>query len=240
MFRLTLIESQVRSLSVTQGALISAVAHAALIGGAVTATQRRADDTPRPPNALVRFLVPPDRVKSREVHQEALQWITVGVGGAAGTATQNAAENPDALVKVAGHGPEKTADPGDAEQAVVPEIKTPDLSNVMTVLQVDSAVYRDPHSAAPPYPPDMLKARVQGSASVQFVVDTLGNAVMSTFKVLDATHPSFAQSVRETLPLMRFHPAIMQSKKVPQLVQQMFSFKIQDAAPVEPVANKKP
>jgi DNA-binding NarL/FixJ family response regulator len=50
-------------------------------------------------------------------------------------------------------------------------------------------------------------------------------------RLISATHPEFAQSVRQALPAMRFHPAILRSKKVPQLVEQPFMFKIIAPAP---------
>jgi hypothetical protein len=46
--------------------------------------------------------------------------------------------------------------------------------------------------------------------------------------VIQATHADFARAVKTTLPYMRFRPAVMANKLVPQLVQQPFAFKIQD------------
>jgi hypothetical protein len=43
--------------------------------------------------------------------------------------------------------------------------------------------------------------------------------------------------VKNTLPYMRFRPAIMANRHVPQLVQQPFSFRIQDTTTVR---NKPP
>jgi len=65
-----------------------------------------------------------------------------------------------------------------------------------------------------------------------------------SFRVISATHPEFAQSVRDALPGMRFHPAILRSRKVPQLVEQPFMFKIlmpgPAAATAKPVSAAKP
>ncbi len=100
--------------------------------------------------------------------------------------------------------------------------------SIMTELQVDSAVVRYEDGAAPSYPESMLRRRIEGSVIVQYVVDTLGHADTTTFRVIQATHADFARAVKTTLPYMRFRPAVMANKLVPQLVQQPFAFKIQD------------
>ncbi len=62
---------------------------------------------------------------------------------------------------------------------------------------------------------------------------------MSPIVVLATTHPDFAKSVKATLPLMRFNPAIMNAQKVRQLVQQSFSFKIDTTQFATPAGKKK-
>lgn len=237
MFRLSLIESEARALPVSPGTVVSIVAHLVLVGGWVVATAPRAAESNAPASSWVRFLVPPDRIRSRAVQQERIEWA--GIGGDAGRAPPTAVRNDQALETLRGAGP-RPSDAGEEPQPV-PEIASPQLSDVLTVLEVDSAVARDPMSTAPPYPADMLKLKIEGSASVQFVVDTTGVADTATFSVLAATHPSFAESVRQTLPAMRFRPAILQRHKVRQLVQQMFSFRIQDPpAATTAAGTKKP
>jgi len=102
----------------------------------------------------------------------------------------------------------------------------PAADSAYSEIEVDSVVARSADSAAPVYPPDLLAQRIEGSAQVQFVVDTTGIAEPNSFKVLSATQPEFAEAVRGALPLMRFRPAIFHSRKVRQLVEQSFTFKI--------------
>jgi len=45
-----------------------------------------------------------------------------------------------------------------------------------------------------------------------------------TFKVLKSTHDLFTQAVRQTLPQMRYSPAVVGGRKVRQLVQTPFVF----------------
>ena len=81
--------------------------------------------------------------------------------------------------------------------------------------------------------PDMLRsANVEGEVLAQFVVDTLGMADMSQFKVLKSTHDLFTAAVRSALPAMRFSPAELDGHTVRQLVQMPFQFTLShDATP---------
>jgi TonB family protein len=96
----------------------------------------------------------------------------------------------------------------------------------LTVLEVDSAVVRDPTSAAPEYPAHLLHSGVQGRAEVRYVVDTLGSVDTLSYRVLRASHVDFAVSVRRALPNMRFRPAMQGGRRVRQLIEQTFSFRI--------------
>ena len=96
----------------------------------------------------------------------------------------------------------------------------------VTELDVDSAVVRDPLSAAPEYPPSLLSKGISGSASVRYVVDTLGVVDTISYRVVAATHVDFAAAVRRALPGMRFRPAIQRGHKVRQWVEQTFNFRI--------------
>jgi outer membrane biosynthesis protein TonB len=96
------------------------------------------------------------------------------------------------------------------------------------VLDVDSTVVRLPSSAAPEYPPALVAAHIQGSVTARYVVDTTGQADTSTFAVLESTNPAFVGAVREALPHMRFTAAMTGSRKVRQMVQQEFLFRLEN------------
>ena len=73
--------------------------------------------------------------------------------------------------------------------------------------------------------PDALRARGQnGRVVVQFVVDTLGRAEMSEFKVVDETDAQLADAVRAVLPRFRFTPGEAAGHKVRTLVALPFDF----------------
>jgi protein TonB len=85
------------------------------------------------------------------------------------------------------------------------------------------AVARD-GNPNPRYPSMLESTRVEGSVLVQFVVDTLGIADMSSFTVLQSSNELFAQSLRSTLPKWRFYPAEAGGRKVKQVVQLPLKF----------------
>jgi protein TonB len=81
-------------------------------------------------------------------------------------------------------------------------------------------------SPKPKYPAVLESSGIPGEVQAQFVVGTSGKAEMNTFKVLKSTNELFASAVRNVLPRMRFSPAQIGGKPVPQLVQQSFMFAV--------------
>ena len=113
-------------------------------------------------------------------------------------------------------------------------------TKAFTNIEVDSVVVRDSTSAGPDYPPTMLAKGIEGSVLARFVVDTTGRPDLSTFMALEATHPDFSEAVRAALPKMKFRPAIMSGKVVPQLVEQRFGFRVINPVVATPTTPKKP
>ena len=93
---------------------------------------------------------------------------------------------------------------------------------------VDRAVMAIPGTASPRYPSMLQSAGIEGDVRAQFVVDTLGRVEPGTVRILESTHESFSQAVRDALARARFVPAEARGRKVRQLVQQPFSFKLTD------------
>ena len=92
--------------------------------------------------------------------------------------------------------------------------------------QVEKPVSQIPGTGSPRYPDALRSSGVEGEVQAQFVVNEEGKAETSTFKVLKATNDLFASAVRSALPNMRFYAAEVGGKKVKQLVQQSFQFKL--------------
>lgn len=83
-----------------------------------------------------------------------------------------------------------------------------------------------PGNPAPRYPAQPRQDGSAGLVLAEFVVDTSGRADMATFRVRESTNQLFAESVRATVPAMRFVAAEVEGRKVKQLVQIPFEFEI--------------
>jgi TonB family protein len=228
-----LLESQ-RAAVVTydrlEGATVSALVHVALIGGYLFATRDFAYERPEPDATFtpVQWLVPKDRIPGRP-QRETVTWTALSARAGEGFADDQSITSRRDEPRMEVVMPEGKKD--DADVAPKQELAQPPIAlgdSIMTEFMVDSAVVRYENGVAPVYPESMLRRRIEGSVIVQYVVDTLGQADTTTFRVISATHADFARAVKNTLPRMRFRPAIMANRLVPQLVQQPFAFRIQD------------
>jgi TonB family protein len=227
-----LLESQraaVATQAMLEGAGVSAFVHGLLIGGYLLLNSDLQHVRPEPDAMFtpIQWLVPKDQIPGRP-QRETVTWTSLATSVGEGFAEEAKQERRDeARVEVVL--PEGKKD--DVAAAAKQEQTQPPIAlgdSIMTEFMVDSAVVRYEDGAAPTYPASMLKRRIEGSVIVQYVVDTLGHADTATFRVISATHADFATAVKNTLPHMRFRPAIMSNRLVPQLVQQPFAFKIQD------------
>jgi hypothetical protein len=213
-------------------ATISLVLHALIVAAWVYATLPA---TGVPSDSLANrlypaYIPPPDHVPGQSGSRESVHYVTVardeGTGNGDGPRMMGEAR-PVTADESVGRAPIDSS-PAAATVAVP---GPPD--SVFTVLDVDSAVVRSGNSAAPAYPLKLLTAHVMGYVTARYVVDTTGFADSSSFEVLKATHAEFEVAVRTALPYMRFKPAKIGAMKVRQLVEQMFSFKINDTSAVQ-------
>jgi len=230
-----LLESNTRGFQFRQGALVSLVAHSILISASVLVTRGSAVDVVEEPEERVTFLVPMNRTTTPPPREESIRFVQQGEKAGSGGFEEKIVDK--AAVReapVLGLGKEE----GKPEEVSEAEVPNAIFDSVATAVDVDSMVTRFTDSAAPMYPSKLLEMKIEGGAYVQFVVDTTGMVDTLSFRVISSTHPEFAQSVREALPGMRFHPAILRSRKVRQLVEQPFMFKI--IAPPKQTTQAKP
>ena len=227
-----LLESQraaVATQAMLEGASVSALAHGLLIGGYLFLSRDVQHVRPEPDATFtpIQWLVPKDRIPGRP-QRETVTWTTLATRAGEGFAEEaKETRRDEARVEVVlPEGKKDDTDAAPKQELAQPPIALGD--SIMTEFMVDSAVVRYENGAAPAYPESMLRRRIEGSVIVQYVVDTLGHADTASFRVISATHADFAIAVKNTLPRMRFRPAIMSNRLVPQLVQQPFAFKIQD------------
>jgi periplasmic protein TonB len=90
--------------------------------------------------------------------------------------------------------------------------------------EVDKPVVVSPGAQPPAYPDALRQAGVTGEVIAQFVVDSTGRAIMRTFTVVESAHGQFSDAVRLGVARMRFLPAELNGRRVPQLVRLPFRF----------------
>lgn len=230
------VESYAKATPISSSAVFSVALHAALVVGAVAATRRPPGVDGEWIENRAYYLTPPNRVPGQQASRETIKYVELapegtGAGfGAAGVA------DTGALVH------ELSPSLGDLGRDLTNTEAAPPLpgqDSVFSELEVDSSVARYPGSAAPAYPAEMLRQGVQGSVTTQYVVDTTGFADTTSLRIVRASHPDFVNAVRAALPYMRFFPAKVGTRHVRQLVEQEFTFKIEQAA-TQAAETKKP
>lgn len=208
-------------------ALVSLVLHTALVVPLVL-PRPAADRSLDLIDQMVVFLVPPsdDHLGRRALGEEGLR--SLPLSGKDGAAARPTDPRPAPDLQLA-------EGPSGADFSIEPALALEEtrVEAALSEIEVDSTVERDPSSAAPQYPPDMLARSIQGSTFVHYVVDTTGRVDSTSIRVIRTTHPAFARAVREALVQMKFRPAVQASRKVRQWVEQSFAFKIVPRAPAD-------
>ncbi len=92
-------------------------------------------------------------------------------------------------------------------------------------------------SGVPAYPSTLGSARVEGQVLTQFVVDSSGQVLTGSLRIVRSTDSLFTQAVRAAVPNMRFVSPELNGRKIRQLVQQQFFF---DVAGSASSATRKP
>lgn len=212
--------------TITGSTAFSVAAHAVLIGAAIYGTGVRArelDQSIAERSALLHYLPPPDRRPTSDNITEHLQYIDLGSRGSA------LPMRADGQVLDRAGATDSSGMPGqphDEAQSQAPAAALESRDSVYSMLDVEETAVRTAGSAAPAYPLELMVEGKEGSVYLRFVVDTTGRAEAASIEVLRSSHPAFAQSVRQALPLMLYMPATIAGRRVRQLVEQNFEFRI--------------
>ena len=91
---------------------------------------------------------------------------------------------------------------------------------------VDKPILAIPGTTTPRYPSMLQSAGVEGDVRAQFVVDTLGRVERGSVRILESSNDQFAAAVRDALTRARFEAAEAGGRKVRQLAEQVFTFRI--------------
>lgn len=92
--------------------------------------------------------------------------------------------------------------------------------------EVDVAVRPLDGAPVPRYPERLRSAHVEGRVNVRFIVGTNGRVERGSIKILDSPDPAFSEEVRRVLLSTRYSAAQAGGKKVRQIVEQTFTFKL--------------
>ncbi|HEY0995232.1 MAG TPA: TonB family protein [Gemmatimonadaceae bacterium] len=92
--------------------------------------------------------------------------------------------------------------------------------------EVDVAVRPLGGAPVPKYPERLRSAHVEGRVNVRFIVGTNGRVEGGSIKILDSPDPAFSEEVRRVLLSTRYSAAQAGGKKVRQIVEQTFTFKL--------------
>ena len=84
--------------------------------------------------------------------------------------------------------------------------------------------------SAPSYPAALRDAGIEGEVIVQFVVDSMGAPDLARFRAGPDAQPLFVEAIRAAVANQRFTPAQRDCRRVPQLVQQPFTFALRSGS----------
>jgi TonB family protein len=217
------LHSAVKTTAFAPSSAFSVVAHAVLISAAVYGTGVRARAVEEAIAQRIFYLPPPDRRPSSESVVEHLQYMDIGAQTAVSNEKTNGLANPrageDAKSKVGGNA-------GKEDLTQAPALALESRDSVYSILDVEESATRSEGSAAPAYPPELMKEGKEGGVFIRFVVDSTGRADSATIEIVRASHPLFAMAVRQAVPQMMFSPASMGGRHVRQAVEQNFEFRI--------------
>ena len=104
--------------------------------------------------------------------------------------------------------------------------RRPPIDAPLYAFQVDKPVVAMAGTETPEYPEVLRTGGIEGEELATFVVDTTGRADLNTFKALQSGHPLFTEAVKKALVRMKFLPAETGGRKVKQIVQMPFVFRI--------------
>lgn len=110
-------------------------------------------------------------------------------------------------------------------QAPTPPAPTP-LPQIYFDFQVERPVMPSPKNKPPAYPEELRAANIEGEVVAKFVVDSTGHVIVSTFEVIKTYHDLFTKAVKDALPKLLFTPASIKGRKVAQIVQMPFEFRL--------------
>ena len=212
---------------VSGSTLVSLALHATAFAVVVALTGAHVAQVVSSLNEGIVFLAPPPSAAAQPSTGERVTFAELpgGGGDAAVEGMSDGAVGTEVGTGIAAGG-ETLGSAGEEEAAGAPATDAV-ADSVFLAWEVENPAAFDARSAAPAYPDSLRLNGVEGHVLAQFVVDSTGRVDVPTFVLLESTHGRFTQSVREALPRMLFRPAELGGRKIKQLVQLPFVFRIE-------------
>lgn len=224
-----LLESRGRTDRPMWGAAVSTLVHTAVIGAAVFATaQARVEPHAPPgiiwvdppiPSAPVPRSSPQSRPRKavpipRAVDvPDRIEVVTLPVDPTIGIPA------PSPLAPGDSEGETSSSSSSDAGVALDP-------SQPFSAEHVERQAYLAQGGVTPRYPHSLRAAGIEGEVTALFVVSETGQVERGTLRFTRSDNPLFEAAVKDALERMRFIPAEVGGKKVRQLVQMPFVFRL--------------
>ncbi|HEU4748165.1 MAG TPA: energy transducer TonB, partial [Gemmatimonadaceae bacterium] len=101
-----------------------------------------------------------------------------------------------------------------------------DPSQPFSAEHVERQAYLAEGGVAPRYPHSLRAAGIEGQVTALFVVSEAGRVEPGTLRFTRSDNPLFEAAVKDALERMRFIPAEVGGRKVRQLVQMPFVFRL--------------
>lgn len=230
----TLLESRSRRSRNGAGATLSAAVHASLIVVAAYATAAGAP----PPVAVdnpakivwVNTATPASSAPARAPAASALVPTRSALPRPLSVSIDIPSTLPPASVPLGAINPADFAQPsGNNLTATIDTAGGPGSGGgqrAYTADEVETPVGTIRGGSRPEYPQALRSTGIEGQVIAQFVVDESGRAQRETVRIVSATNDLFAESVRRAVHGMRFSPARIGGRPVPQAVQQLFVFRL--------------
>lgn len=223
----TLLESKSTTRRPSGGAVASVTAHTALIAAALYATAQAHVEPARPPVAVRPIYFPLPQTPARS---------------SSGPASRKSQHDGHRLIFVVPHLDIRVPDvdvsntiskQSDFSRTTTGPIGTigersggVPIDGTYRADQVERQVALVPGSAPPRYPELLRSSGVEGQVVAVFVVDEAGRAEGDSIRFVHSDNSLFEDAVKQALGRMRFVPAELGGRKVRQLVQMPFLFKL--------------
>lgn len=231
----TLLESKATRSRRSGGTLASTLVHAALFAGAITVTARDATVRPARPDEVVLPPVVVGRPPEAPASTRPLPPNRAAPSTPTAPRLPTVDRVPDQIPPIDVEVSVPIASNEEAARGTTGTIGQPSgggpgsgLTGPPDGVLEERYVDRPPRILGSPVPPVFpMQLREQGRGgrvAIQFVIDTLGRAEMTSLRVVEASDPLFIQAVRAVLPRYRFSPGEVGGQRVRTLVQLPFDF----------------